>query len=67
MEALGKALGRELLLSQSIAQRYGHPVLSLGTGFPRRHRKRAKELAPGAMQTISRPPSTTQIANIASK
>jgi adenylate cyclase len=30
MEALGKALGRELLLSQSIAQRCGHPVLSLG-------------------------------------
>jgi adenylate cyclase len=30
MEALGKALGRELLLSQSIAYRCGHPVLSLG-------------------------------------
>ena len=30
MEALGKALGRELLLSQSIADRCGHPVLSLG-------------------------------------
>jgi adenylate cyclase len=30
MEALGKALGRELLLSQSIAHRCGHPVLSLG-------------------------------------
>jgi class 3 adenylate cyclase len=30
MEALGKELGREVLLSQSIAQRCGHPVLSLG-------------------------------------
>ena len=30
MESLGKALGAELLLSQSIAQRCGHPVLSLG-------------------------------------
>lgn len=30
MEALGKALGRELLLSQSIADRCGQPVLSLG-------------------------------------
>ncbi len=30
MEALGKALGRELLLSQSIALRCGRPVLSLG-------------------------------------
>jgi adenylate cyclase len=30
MEALGKALGRELLLSQSIARRCGRPVLSLG-------------------------------------
>ncbi len=30
MEALGKALGRELLLSQSIAHRCGHPMLSLG-------------------------------------
>lgn len=31
MEALGKALGAELLLSESIAHRCGHPVLSLGT------------------------------------
>src|ERR1700736_5801853 len=30
MEALGKALGRELLLSESIAHRCGQPVLSLG-------------------------------------
>jgi adenylate cyclase len=30
MEALCKELGREVLLSQSIAQRCGHPVLSLG-------------------------------------
>jgi adenylate cyclase len=30
METLGKALGRELLLSESIAQRCGCPVLSLG-------------------------------------
>jgi adenylate cyclase len=30
MEALGKALSRELLLSQSIAHCCGHPVLSLG-------------------------------------
>jgi adenylate cyclase len=30
MEALGKALGRELLLSGSIAHRCGQPVLSLG-------------------------------------
>lgn len=30
METLGKALGRELLLSRSIAQRCGRPVLSLG-------------------------------------
>ena len=30
MEALSKELGREVLLSQSIAQRCGHPVLSLG-------------------------------------
>ena len=30
MEALGKALGRELLLSESIARRCGQPVLSLG-------------------------------------
>jgi adenylate cyclase len=30
MEALCKELGRELLLSHSIAQRCGHPVLSLG-------------------------------------
>jgi adenylate cyclase len=30
MEALSKVLGREVLLSQSIAQRCGHPVLSLG-------------------------------------
>jgi adenylate cyclase len=30
METLGKALGRELLLSQSIAHRCGRPVLSLG-------------------------------------
>jgi hypothetical protein len=33
----------------------------------RRHRARAEELAIGAMQTISKPPSTTQIANFASK
>ena len=30
METLGKELGREVLLSQSIAQRCGHPVLGLG-------------------------------------
>lgn len=30
MEALSKELGREVLLSQSVAQRCGHPVLSLG-------------------------------------
>lgn len=30
MEALGKGLGRELLLSESIAHRCGRPVLSLG-------------------------------------
>lgn len=30
MEALGKALGRELLLSETIAHRCGHPVLSIG-------------------------------------
>ena len=30
MEALGKVLGRELLLSESIAHRCGHPVVSLG-------------------------------------
>ena len=30
MEALGKALGRELLLSESIAHRCGQSVLSLG-------------------------------------
>ena len=30
MEALGKALGRDLLLSQSIADRCGRPVISLG-------------------------------------
>jgi adenylate cyclase len=30
METLGKALGREVLLSQSIADRCGRPVLSLG-------------------------------------
>ena len=30
MEALCKELGREVLLSQSIAQRCGHPVLNLG-------------------------------------
>jgi adenylate cyclase len=30
MEALSKELDREVLLSQSIAQRCGHPVLSLG-------------------------------------
>jgi adenylate cyclase len=31
MEALGKVLGREVLLSQSIARRCGHPVVSLGS------------------------------------
>ncbi|MBN9490260.1 MAG: adenylate/guanylate cyclase domain-containing protein [Alphaproteobacteria bacterium] len=30
MEALGKALGRELLLSQSVADRCGHKVISVG-------------------------------------
>ena len=30
METLGKSLGRELLLSQSIARRCGRPVISLG-------------------------------------
>ena len=30
METIGKALGRALLLSQSIAHRCGRPVLSLG-------------------------------------
>lgn len=30
MEALSKALGRELLLSQSVAHRCGRPALSLG-------------------------------------
>jgi hypothetical protein len=52
--------------------RYVHAALKydgfeLRTGFPRRHADASQIIGPCGYETISGPPSTTQIANVASK
>ena len=61
MEALSKELGREVLLSQSIAQRCGHPVLSLGLHELRGTAGR-REMFALAPPSVRRSPAGTECA-----